>query len=198
MKLEKFEYINEIDKKNVNDFLKSINNRYLLGRNKWTNSILKNIKVDGIIDDFTNESEYKDIPIVKMKDIPKNSIVVSATMGGIQTAKRKLNNLKIINIDYFSFFKYSGMILESPPFIDDFKSDFSLNKSKYKKVYSLLADDTSKKIFEKVVNFKITFDLQYMQGFVNDMKLQYFEDNFFKVPSSAVFIDGGGIQVIHQ
>ncbi|WP_428028654.1 hypothetical protein [Arcobacter sp.] len=69
------------------------------------------------------------------------------------------------NITYLALCKYSDLKLASPDFIDDFKDDFINNKAQYEKTYNLLADDKSKKIFEKVINFKISYDLEFMQGF---------------------------------
>jgi FkbM family methyltransferase len=192
MQLEEFGYINTKDKKLVKLFLNTAHNRFILGINKWTNSILEHIKVDGIIDDYTDKVYYNEYKIYKMTEIPSDAIVVSATMGGIQTAKKKLDSLNIKNIDYFAFFKYSNLKLENPPFICDFKDDFLNNKVRYEAIYNHLSDLKSKEIFQKVINFKITFDLSFMKGFINDISNQYFEKDIYKLPLEPVFVDGGG------
>lgn len=192
MKLENFNYINKIDKSICTEFLTSNNLRFVLGRNKWAESIVSNIKIDGIIDDFTDEIFYEDYKIFKMIDIPKNAIVIAATMGGPKTAKNKLNDLGIKNIDYFAFYKYSNLKLEKPPFIDDFKEDFINHKNSYALVYNQLADDNSKKIFENIINFKITLDLKFMKDYSNDIDVQYFENTLYEMPSNPTFVDGRG------
>lgn len=192
MKLEEFDYINKLDKDNCESFLNPNSKRYVLGRNKWAKSVLSHIKVDGVIDDFTEDMIYEGYKIYKMADIPKNAIVVSATMGGPQTAKNKLNGLGIKNIDYFAFYKYANLELEKPPFIDDFKEDFVNNQSNYELVYNQLADDKSQNVFEDIINFKITLDLQFMQNYTNDINAQYFEDGLYQMPLHPLFIDGGG------
>jgi len=192
MQLENFNYVNTIDKTLCKDFLDSKNKRFVLGRNKWAKSILSQMKVNGVIDDFTDDSKYEGCKIYKMTDIPKDAIVVSATMGGPKTAKDRLDKLNIKNIDYFAFYKYSNLKLESPPFIDDFKEDFIKNKDSYEWVYGQLADKKSKEVFEDVINFKTTLDLRFMKDYSNDINAQYFEDGLYEMPLKPVLVDGGG------
>lgn len=96
------------------------------------------------------------------------------------------------NINYLSLCKYSDLELASPPFIEDFKDDFIKNKNLYENTYNLLADDKSKEIFEKVINFKISYDLNFMQGFTNNHEKQYFDDEIIPPIKNIKFLDGGG------
>ena len=96
------------------------------------------------------------------------------------------------NISYLAFVKYSASDLIDPPFIMDFKEDFSNNKDKYISTYNLLADTKSKEIFTKVINFKISFDYNFMQGFTNDHKGQYFDREIVPAIENIHFVDGGG------
>jgi FkbM family methyltransferase len=192
MKLESFNYINKIDKQICKDFLNPINQRFVLGRNKWSKSIISLINIDGVIDDYTEDNTFEGCQVYKMTEVPKNAIVVSATMGGPKTAKIKLDALEIKNVDYFAFYRYSNLELCKPPFLDDFKDDYLANKEQYELIYNKLADHKSKIFFNSLLNFKITFDMTYMQEFNNNMRLQYFEDDFYNMPSNSTFIDGGG------
>jgi len=96
------------------------------------------------------------------------------------------------NISYLAFFKYSKLDLVHPPFITDFEDDFKNNRDKYNYVYNLLEDEKSKEIFEKVINFKITFDYKFMQGFTNDHSGQYFDKELIPNIKNISFLDGGG------
>jgi FkbM family methyltransferase len=192
MYLENFDYINMIDKKLCEDFLNFKNKRFVLGRNKWSKSIISLLKVAGVIDDFTDDTHYEGYKIYKILDIPKDAIVVSATMGGPKTAKNKLNRFNIKNIDYFAFYKYSNLKLEDPPFIKGFKEDFMKNKSSYELVYNQLADKRSKEVFKDILNFKITLNLDFMKNYFNDISAQYFEDGLYEMPLNPIFVDGGG------
>lgn len=95
------------------------------------------------------------------------------------------------NFNYLAFYKYSSFDLPTPPFIDDFKEDYLKNKEQYKKTYELLADWKSKEIFEKVINFKISFDFDFMKGFTNDHENQYFDKELIPKIKNIRFVDGG-------
>jgi len=96
------------------------------------------------------------------------------------------------NINYLALCKYSDLELVSPDFIDDFREDFIKKRNEYEKSYNLLADDKSKEIFEKVINFKISYDLDFMQGFTNDHESQYFDKEIIPKIKNIRFLDGGG------
>ncbi len=96
------------------------------------------------------------------------------------------------NISYLSLFKYSSLDLLHPPFITDFQEDFRKNYKEYEKTYELLYDAKSKEVFTKVINFKISFDYDFMQGFTNDHKGQYFDTEIVPEIKNIRFFDGGG------
>ncbi len=192
-----FTYRNITDAQNTKNFIESKKiKKYVLGRNQWSKSIISQIKVDGVIDDFTDDKFFENLPIYNTNEIQKdNSIVVSATMGGPKTAKTKLDQLGIVNIDYFAFFKYSNLPLIPPPFLQDFKNNYLNNYDKYVEIYNILKDDKSKKNFKNIINFKITLDLKYMKEYNNAPSVQYFENDIYELPKNPIFVDGGGTQV---
>lgn len=192
--LIKKDYFNKKKQLLVEEFINNLSKKkYILGRNKWSSSVSSVLQIDGIIDDFTLENKFENLPIYKMVDIKyEDCIVLSVTMGSPKTAQIRLDKLGINNVDYFSFFKYSKLNILLPPFICDFQENYNNNKNKYDEVYENLADEKSKNIFNKIINFKKTFDLDFMMEFENNSKLQYLEDDFFVLPSNYVFIDGGG------
>lgn len=96
------------------------------------------------------------------------------------------------NISYLAFYKYSAFDLVDPPFITDFEDDYKNNYEQYKKTYDLLSDEKSKIIFKKIINFKITFDYKFMEGFTNDHKGQYFDKELIPNMKNISFLDGGG------
>ena len=96
------------------------------------------------------------------------------------------------HLSYLAFFKYSKLNLVHPPFITDFEEDFKNNRDKYSYIYNLLEDKKSKQIFEKVINFKISFDYNFMDGFTNDHAGQYFDKELIPKIDNITFVDGGG------
>ncbi|MFK2821448.1 FkbM family methyltransferase [Arcobacter sp. YIC-80] len=193
MKLVDLDYENKKDKELTQLFINSKDTKkYILGINKFEKAVIKHIHVDGIIDDFTRVQSSKKKDILKIEDIPKeNSIILSASTGSPLEVKNKLDELGYKNFNYLSFYYYSGFQLPSPIFMGDFKDDFSKNKDKYKKTYELLKDEKSKRIFEKVINFKISYDLEFMKGFTNDHENQYFDKEIIPHIKNISFLDGG-------
>ncbi|MEA3498576.1 MAG: FkbM family methyltransferase, partial [Campylobacterota bacterium] len=188
-----FDYVNKKDKKLVDIFISSANTkRYILGINKFTKAISKLIDVDGIIDDFTRVHSSKKKNILQIEDVPKDALILSTASGSPLEVKNRLNEMGFINFNYLALYKYSSLNLPNPPFIMDFEDDFKQNRDKYSEVYDLLEDKKSKEIFEKVINFKISFDYNFMDGFTNDHEGQYFDKDIVPEIKNITFLDGGG------
>ena len=56
----------------------------------------------------------------------------------------------------------------------------------------MLCDDKSRTVFKKILNFKITYDYDFMQGFTNNFSEQYFDKELIPKIDDIVFLDGGG------
>ncbi len=151
----------------------------------------KCVKINGIIDDFTRVQHSRKKEIYKIEDVPKDALILWTATGSPLEVKIQLDTMGFSNISYLSLIKYSDLDLIEPPFIMDFAEDLRNNYSEYEKVYTLLADDKSKVIFTKVLNFKISFDYNYMKGFTNDHKGQYFDKEILPDLKSISFFDGG-------
>lgn len=119
-------------------------------------------------------------------------MILSTSSGSPLEVKNGLDKMGFKNINYLALCKYSDLELASPDFIDDFQDDFINNKLEYENTYNLLADDKSKEIFEKIINFKISYDLTFMQGFTNDHGSQYFDKEIIPEIKNIRFVDGGG------
>ncbi len=166
--------------------------RYVLGRNEYAVSIAQCVDIDGFIDDFTTETEFLGKPILKMDDVPKNSMVVSAVIFVVPlTAMRKLKAHGLQGLDYFRFLKYSGLPLKEISFLTECKKDLENHFQKYQWVYHRLGDAASKEILMKLLNFRASGDLHYMLDFENRQAHQYFED-FYSFDDDEVFVDAGG------
>ncbi len=188
-----FSYINQKDKALVELFISSTSTKkYILGINKLTKSVLKFIEVDGIIDDFSRVQRSRKKEIYKIEEIPKDALILWTSTGSPLEVRDRLNEMGFKNISYLAFFKYSEFDLVEPPFITDFAHDYKNNHEQYQKTYDLLCDEKSKKVFQKVINFKITFDYKFMEGFTNNHKGQYFDKELIPQIKNISFVDGGG------
>ncbi len=166
--------------------------KFILGINKLTKSLQKIVNVDGVIDDFTRVQRSRKKEIYKIEDVPKDALILSTATGSPLEVKTRLDAMGFANINYLSLCKYSDLELIEPPFIMDFAEDFENNRAEYEKVYELLADEKSKAIFTKVLNFKISFDYDFMKGFTNDHEGQYFDKEILPKLKNISFLDGGG------
>ena len=193
MNLQNIDYVNQNDKELVELFISTTDiKKYILGINKLTKSVLKFVEVDGIIDDFTRVQRSRKKEILSIDDIPKDALILSTATGSPLEVKIRLDSMGFKNIDYLSLCKYTSFDLVDPPFIMDFRDDYKPNKKEYEYVYDLLADEKSKEIFTKVINFKITFDYNFMEGFTNDHDGQYFDKEILPPLKNISFLDGGG------
>ncbi|NOQ30642.1 MAG: FkbM family methyltransferase [Helicobacteraceae bacterium] len=193
LELEDFSYVNEIDKELVEQFIASKNvKKYILGINKLTKSVLKHVEVDGIIDDFTRVQRSRKKEILQIEEVEKDAIILWTSTGSPLEVKKRLDLEGFKNISYLAFYRYCPFELVDPPFIVDFKEDFRANSSEYFETYKLLADEKSKEIFKKVLNFKMTFDYSFMEGFTNSFEEQYFDFEIIPRLKNISFFDGGG------
>ena len=176
-----------------NEFFNGNKPKYILGTNEWAKSIAEVIEVDGFVDDFTNAQEFLGKSITKTQNLTENAMVVSANvLGRPLTVQKKLMDQGVQHIDYFAFRKYSEKKLKPVLFWDEFKSNFSKYSDKYEWVYSLFQDEQSKLEFTKILNFRLSGNLSYMNGFTDIQYRQYFEDFLNLKKEGEVFVDVGG------
>ena len=191
--LVNFDYTNKKDKELVELFITcKSSKKYILGINKLTKSVLKHVEVDGIIDDFTRVQRSRKKEILKIEEVPKDAIILWTSTGSPLQVKRRLDEMGFKHVSYLSFYRYSAFDLVHPPFITDFEDDYKNNYDRYSCVYDLLADEKSKEVFEKVINFKMTFDYGFMEGFTNNHEGQYFDRELIPDIKKISFVDGGG------
>jgi FkbM family methyltransferase len=165
--------------------------KYVFGRNIYAESIAQQIKIAGIIDDFTEEETFLGYPIVRLNEISKNALVLNVTGGRPLTARQRLNEAGLRNLDYFAFCKLSGLPLKQIRFNEGFEEEYGTNRARYEWIYGLLADELSRRTFEKLVNFRFTYDLSYLEGFTQREDAQYFEEFLNLQPTGETFFDVG-------
>ncbi|WP_324172943.1 FkbM family methyltransferase [Sulfurimonas sp.] len=188
-----FNYTNEEDKKLTELFLSTSTStkKYILGINKLTKSILKYVEVDGIIDDFSRVQRSRKKSVLSIDDVKKDSIILSVSTGSPLEVKNTLDAKGFSNFNYLSFYRYSMLDLAEPPFILDFEENFKNHHKEYAYLYNLLEDVRSQEVFTKVLNFKISFDFEFMQGFTNNHDEQYFDKDIIPNIKNICFVDGG-------
>jgi len=76
-------------------------------------------------------------------------------------------------------------------FNDNFKKIFDKNKDTFNEIYNILHDYNSKKIYQKIISFRYYYNIEFLKGFKNKEKEQYFE-SFLNLKDNEVFVDVGG------
>ena len=171
-------------------FLFSSKKKYLLGRNLYTSSLLRKIKVDGVIDDFTSESFFCGTKIFKLESIEQKSLILVMSGGSTLSVIDNLRKSGFENIlDYFTFFQNVFYDLPEISFSENFYTEYVKNKQNFDYIYSLLKDDLSKLIFQKLVSFKSTYNVGFLCGFRNMEDKQYFD--FLGKYECQYFVDVG-------
>ena len=174
---------NYSDDKNAQSFCYEFINdsipKYIFGINEYAISIASNVVVDGFIDEFTTDKEFLGKPIIKLSDLPEGSMVVSVVVLALPiTALKKLEALNVRHLDYFRFWQYSGIDLKPVIYHShvDFLTDFNVHRLKYDWIYNLLADKESQNVLYRIINFRLSNDIKYMESFENALERQYFEE----------------------
>ncbi|MEW6415507.1 MAG: FkbM family methyltransferase [Pseudomonadota bacterium] len=167
--------------------------RYLFGINEFSRRIADAIEVDGFIDDYAQETLHAGKPVLRLAEVPKDAWVVSCvTNARPTTAMRRIQACGIENyLDYFAFAQASRGRIRSIPAIEDTVIDYREHAEKYSWVRRVLEDEESRRVFDDVMNFRLSGDLRAMARFDYAAERQYFEA-FCELAHGEVFVDGGG------
>lgn len=174
-------------------FVNGARPKYVYGRSEYGRSIADAVEIDGFIDDFTAETDWVGKPIVPAVDVPDDALVVIAVViCSPLVAEKKARQFQFESLDYYSFFRHAGLDLKPIEFWGGFEADFSENRSKYDWAYGLMSDKASRDQFYNLVNFRLSFDLDYMRGFSVLPQQQYFEEFVGLREEGESFVDIGG------
>jgi hypothetical protein len=189
--IDKFEY-NIYDKLRCENFIKSSDRpKFIFGNNIYSRDIINNIKIDGFIDDFTKETTYFNKPIFRLEDVPKDSYILILATGKPFTAMNRVKSFGLEYIDYITLLRYSMIPLRDVSFNEGFLKDYIENSKEYDNIYDQLNDDLSQQYFKKLINFRLSYDIKYLDGLKSLEDVQYFED-FIRIDADGVFVDVGG------
>lgn len=165
--------------------------RYVLGRGDYAASIAAALPIGGFVDDFTDDTTYLGLDVVRSTDLPDGALVVVASMLRPLSAMRSLDGTNAEVLDYFAFERFSGVPCRPVTFWPQFRAEFEANRGEFEAVRSRLADDESRAVFDRLVRFRITGDVTAMTGSRYDMVNQYFEDFLELRPDGESFVDIG-------
>ena len=168
-------------------------NRYVLGKNNDSAAIIRLIKIDGVIDDFSMPNSFwNNIPLIKSSHLPSDAIVINCSTSISPLSANKIIKttgvLKILSL-YELLYAANGK-LALPWFVEQMRTEYNKDKSNWYNLYFLLSDSESKKTLLDIMRYRLTADLAYMHEYSVRLNEQYFED--FMQFDNEVFVDAGG------
>lgn len=195
LQLTKNEYVIDIStKKLAEEFVSSLSEgkRYAFGKNQHSQVLLKNIRLEAIVDDYAPEGTiWNGLPVIKRVDLPSDAIVVNCvTCIGPITVK---NLLEQQGVKFFGVYALSQLFTERfeiLDFVKEARDSYENNKDRWQKLYNSLEDEESIKTFSNVMQYRLTGDYHCMTEYGINYCKQYFD--FLKLEPGEVFADCGG------
>jgi FkbM family methyltransferase len=189
----------ENTKEKAKDFINSLNHDiYLVGRNKysisltnWLKSLNKNVA--GYIDDYTEFDSYNNLPIFKSNSVnySESAIINCVVEGSCVNTQRFINVLGSELISNYFELQYTFNSNLIPIEHMGNTDDIQFFQNTYHEIGEKLIDDTSKREFWAVLNFRFNRDFSFMFDFNMNFEGQYFEQ-FIDYSKLHFFVDGGG------
>jgi len=175
----------------LSEFWKGSRPVYVFGCNVYTEAIVRQFSIVGIVVDNPTQESFFGIPVCTLQEVPKNAVVIVASGGSPFSAIDRVESYGLDTCHYFDLLRHFPNTLKPVVFNESFNEAFIRNSEKFEWLYGCLADEISKNTYQKIINFRRSINLEYLRGFKNLEKNQYFED-FFRFNSvGEVFVDIG-------
>ena len=151
------------------------------------------VNITAYIDEFNDVKEFDGLPVIsKLSDLPAGAIVLIGVVYGLPGfIKKKLDRAGILNVDFFLLAGYGGLGL-TIPYWEGFHDSYLDNKAAYDSLYDCMADDISKNVLTKLLDFRLNYNLDAMDGFVMNIRGEYFEPFLHLDEHGETFCDVGG------
>lgn len=177
----------------IREFLSTkSSNRYILGINSWADSIIEKVPIEAFIDDFTDRTTHKSVPVIRSSEISRDGLVVNASTVRTWDAHLKLDEIGVKHLDYYSFQRYSDLdllqIREVP--WDLWVLESNINSGAYENLFALLHDTKSRNTLKSILDFRKDCQIARLSEFNFLPNEQYFD--FFQDLKEEIFYDVGG------
>lgn len=196
---DKRELIKKSKEKQYEYFKDSSIKKYIFGRNYLTLELIKfceeyAIRIEGIIDDFTNDRGYQGYKIYKLSDLNnEDTLIISCVVdGNLLTANNVIEkNGAFDQITFLELALFEEKLIKVIRFNQDNIGDILSNIEKYRQVRNILEDEESKSTFDNILDFRGNFNSNSLNYFKMRIDEQYFEE-FLCLDENEVFLDCGG------
>lgn len=166
--------------------------RFLFGTNRYAEALSALYAFAGVVDETTCKPQWRGLPVLSLEQLPVGAMVICTATGRPHQALRKLGAYPVWTIDFFSFRKLRPRGLPQIRFNEDFNTEFFRHQEKFEKTYAQLGDLESKKVFSKLIDFRLSQNLSTIADFQEDFSNQYFDDCIRLEQNNEIFFDVGG------
>ena len=175
----------------VAKFIRGEHPRYVFGCSNWGKSVAEVLKVAAFVDDFTMNTSFVGVPIIKSDDLPADAMVLSVVVGEKPlTVRDQLEYVGVSHLDYSSFLRFCQLPVEQIRYLAGATEEAKNYSDFYSQLIDRLFDEVSRETCRRVLKFRAELDLEQMVLFTDRQKEQYFEP-FVKLDASSVFLDVG-------
>lgn len=171
--------------------------KYIMGSSEYAECVINTLPKNhfrGVLDEFSANNEFCGLPIIhNIHELPNDAIVLCASLWHPILALKRLKECGVQFIDYFSLFRCCPQLsLKDISFWEGFRQSYQTKKSQYDDLYEMLADDESKDVLKRVLDFRWNYNVDAMSVFTDRQKEQYFEPFLHLDSIPYTFIDLGG------
>ncbi len=166
---------------------------YVLGRNEYSSSLVNAFNIIAVVDDFSGASEFMGRPVITTAELPVGARVISCSLSiWAHTAYRKLRDLGYLDVlGYCEVWSHYPQQLLQPDFLHQTHALQATSGDQLTQLASRLADDKSREILQKLLQFRLYGDVSRDLGFSVRLEEQYFS-SVCPLSDREVFVDGGG------
>ncbi len=166
--------------------------KYAFGRNDDVLAIHKIRPLNGIVDDYFPDNNWKGIPVIRSHQLSTGAIVIN---GSTSIAPVNIENHlhRLPHVDQIRLYQVvaaSKGALKSPWFVIQQRKEITEHLDAWWEIYTQLADEISKQTLLDTLRFRLTANPKYMLSYHVRINEQYFEP--FMNYSQEIFVDAGG------
>ena len=164
---------------------------YVFGNTEYTDVLLKDFNVIGIIDDFSSEALIKGVERVSLSNIRPDATIISTVNNS-----RAFHAMQMLRDKSFKNCLFIGSLINQYP--SSFKHTYLYQAqhamrqldAQMQQVAASFADETSHQQFSQIVNFRKTLNINFLSEMKVKIDQQYFEPFVYEQAFDCL-LDGG-------
>ena len=157
----------------------------------------RGILINGFVDNNSEKqkTKFNNLPVYATNSIDINSIIYIASATYYNPIYKQLLSLGFRKL--FSHSQAGILFLNEPNFPvemyqENLTEDLFFNKDKYLQVFNLLEDEESRRVFDGIVNYRLTLSQKYIDSIHTHIEKEYFDSSVIQLTDHEVYFDVGG------